>query len=294
MPPQTPQNINPQPAPQPVPQPASQPAPNQQFQQPAAPSYSFANQPPVADDSDKLEDLQKQIEELQETQTQLQEANQEPAAETRPTNWSEFEEYMENKIDSKLSEQEKAQLERTQESDKLQDEVDKYIDDSLNNLRQAGQLPPVANPADPNDQGVAAQKELVGYANYLGTANLNAVATELNQRHQRGERFDWQSNTWTGGEQKTDSFDFTANEQTTNNTMFNPTPPQPTPAPTPPIAPQPYPPAGYPPQPLPGAYAPVGSSSGVANVPGGAPSYQTISQAQDLDSLVQQWRAQQT
>lgn len=69
-------------------------------------------------------------------------------------------------------------------------QADSFIDQQITQLTTTGYLPQIGNPADPNDAGRAAQKELFAYALSLGTDNLLNVAPALHTMHQSGYYFD--------------------------------------------------------------------------------------------------------
>jgi hypothetical protein len=93
-------------------------------------------------------------------------------------------------VEQKLQEREQRQQEVNQEVESKQKQDQQWIDNTFNELRTAGYLPPVADPLNQGDAGKQAENELLGYAISLGTTNLQQVARELKFRHDAGYKFD--------------------------------------------------------------------------------------------------------
>lgn len=116
----------------------------------------------------------------------------------RPRSWSEMQkaiqETAEKIADQKLvaAQTQAQQVDAEARERNLQAQA--MIDQTENQLRQYGFLPPITNPVDPNDPGVAAQRELEHYAVSIKSNDLFATATTLKALHDSGMYFDTQSN----------------------------------------------------------------------------------------------------
>lgn len=75
-------------------------------------------------------------------------------------------------------------------------ELEKQIDDQLTNLERGGYLPPVHNPNDFNDPGVATRRELLAAASFMGTPELDKVALSLSELHKQNIAFNPQTKTY--------------------------------------------------------------------------------------------------
>lgn len=75
-------------------------------------------------------------------------------------------------------------------------ELEKQIDDQLTNLERGGYLPPVGNPNDYNDPGVATRRELLAAASHMGTPELDKVALTLSELHKQNIAFNPQTKTY--------------------------------------------------------------------------------------------------
>lgn len=95
-------------------------------------------------------------------------------------------------IDKAFQEREQQQQQTTQQVNQQEQQNQQYIDSTVNQLRQAGYLPPVANQFDINDQGKQAENELLGYALSIGSTDLVSAARELKFRHDAGFKYDYQ------------------------------------------------------------------------------------------------------
>lgn len=94
-------------------------------------------------------------------------------------------------VESKLQEAQQQNQTAQQQVQQQEQQNQQYIDSTVNQLRQAGYLPPVANQFDTNDLGKQAENELIGYAVYgLGSTDLAKAASELKFRHDAGYKFD--------------------------------------------------------------------------------------------------------
>lgn len=172
-----------------------------------------------------------------------------------------------------------------------------YIDNTVNQLRGAGYLPPVANPFDANDQGKLAENELLGYAISLGSTDLVGAARELKFRHDAGFKYDYQSKGFVQVNQP--------NQNDPNGNMFGNLPqtpdgqmpqqfPQQQPQFTPqgPVGPQnPYMQLQQPQYPA-GFNAPVSSGNSYQGTQGGVPALRNL-RGNSYDALVDQFNRTQ-
>lgn len=96
-------------------------------------------------------------------------------------------------VDAKFAEAAQQQEQTTQAVNQQEQQNQQYIDNTVNQLRQAGYLPAVTNQFDANDQGKQAENELLGYAISLGSTDLVGAARELKFRHDAGFKYDYAS-----------------------------------------------------------------------------------------------------
>lgn len=199
-----------------------------------------------------------------------------------------------DEIENKLKEREQAAQQATADAAQQEQQNQQQIDATLNQLRQAGYLPQVANQFDPNDAGKQAENELIGYAIYgLGTADLVKAAQELKFRHDSGFRFDHVNKQLVQMNQP----GLDPNAGMFGNLPANPDQPQPgqivqpqyPQAPPYPVGPQnPYMPQSYPP----GFNAPVSSGNSFQGTQGGVPTLRNI-RNNSYDGLVDQFNRTQ-
>lgn len=111
-----------------------------------------------------------------------------------PQNWADVDARIEARAQelfrnglTEIQSQQQAQAEAEQQA---LAQADAAIDQSLNQLRQTGYLPPVANPNDRDDAGKIAERELIAYTIAQGTDNLLATAPVLHALHQSGYYYD--------------------------------------------------------------------------------------------------------
>lgn len=96
-------------------------------------------------------------------------------------------------VDAKFAEAEQQREQNTNAVNQQEQQNQQYIDNTVNQLRQAGYLPAVTNQFDANDQGKLAENELLGYAISLGSTDLVSAARELKFRHDAGFKYDYAS-----------------------------------------------------------------------------------------------------
>lgn len=112
-----------------------------------------------------------------------------------PKSWTDVDTRAEEKarsiVEDTLAEREKAAKEASDAQANSAAEVDKYLDNQVEELTKANQLPAVTNDNDPNDPGKLAQRELYGFALSLGTADLKTSYNVLDTLHKSGKTFDF-------------------------------------------------------------------------------------------------------
>lgn len=246
-----------QPAPAPAPstydftmtgQPPSQPGAVPQPQQPQAPAFD-----PNAFKQEVINGVKEVLQggqQPQQPQQPVPQPNDQPQYFNKNyESWGSLEQDTKKLVADVVQEQigqlTQAQQEAQNQATQRDQQNQQAIDTTLNELRGAGFLPPVANKFDNNDPGLAAENELIGYAVTLGTTDLAKAAQELQFRHNAGFKFDYASK----------QFVQVGVQQPTGPSVFG----------TLPVSPdQPMPPSpmGYPQQPVPQAPmyppAPVG------------------------------------
>lgn len=196
-------------------------------------------------------------------------------------------------VNKAFAEREQQQTQTTQAVQQQEQQNQQYIDNTVNQLRTAGYLPPVTNQFDVNDQGKLAENELLGYAISLGSTDLVGAARELKFRHDAGFKYDYASKNFVQVNQP--------NQNDPNGNMFgnlpvtpdgqapqNFAPVQPM-APVQPVGPrnpymQPQYPAGF--------NAPVSSGNSFQGTQNGTPALRNI-RGSSYDSLVAQFNATQ-
>lgn len=196
-------------------------------------------------------------------------------------------------VDRAFQEREQQQQQTTTAVQQQEQQNQQYIDNTVNQLRSAGYLPPVANQFDANDQGKLAENELLGYAISLGSTDLVSAARELKFRHDAGFKYDYGSKGFVQVNQP--------NQNDPNGNMFGNLPVTPdgqmpqqfAPAQQPqfqqPVGPQnPYMQPQYPA----GFNAPVSSGNSYQGTQGGAPTQRNL-RGSSYDSLIAQFNATQ-
>lgn len=191
-------------------------------------------------------------------------------------------------IDKAFLEREQQQQQTTQQVNQQELQNQQYIDNTVNQLRSAGYLPPVTNQFDANDIGKQAENELLGYAISLGSTDLAGAARELKFRHDAGFKYDYASKGFVQVNQP--------NQNDPNGNMFGNLPAAPDGQPPQQFAPQqpqfqqavgpqnPYMQPQYPA----GFNAPVSSGNSYQGTQGGVPSQRNI-RSSSYDALVEQF-----
>jgi len=197
--------------------------------------------PQPAVDLDKLK--QDVVSELAETVRGMvpQAPAPEPTQEAkRYDDWGTVFEDVSQLVDKKLQEREQQSQQVDETVKQKSEENQKWIDDTLGQLRTSGYLPPVTNQFDNNDPGKAAENELLGYAIAMGTSNLGQAAQELKFRHDNGYRYDYNTRQFVSAKE--------TEAPTGQPDMFGSMGEQPQPAQPPAPVAQPYPqmPVAYP------------------------------------------------
>lgn len=293
-----------QPQPQPI-QPVQQPDPNLNFvPNPAAPLAPQPAAPLVPQPDPAIAQLQTDIGEIKTALGVLSapapSAPQVPPAQEPAKKYDEWGAVFEDTakqaadiVDQKLAEREQATQQTNQQLTEQETQNQQYIDNTVNQLRQAGYLPSITNQFDANDPGKQAENELLGYAVYgLGSTDLVKAAQELKFRHDAGYKYDYNAKNWVQVNQPTGD----PNSQMFGNLPQNPDQPQsfvPAPQnfmpPNQPVGPQnPYMAPQYPP----GFNAPVSSGSSYMGTQNGVPSLRNI-RGNSYDALVDQFNRSQ-
>jgi hypothetical protein len=119
----------------------------------------------------------------------------------QPKSWDDFPALVDQKAREIIAETVQKGTEEQQrmsaEQQRVQQSIDREIDNQLDGLTREKILPPINNARDPNDPGNVARKELLALGVKLETPNLDAVAREvLVPAHERGETFDPTTQTW--------------------------------------------------------------------------------------------------
>lgn len=156
-----------------------------------------------------LEERFKPVDEIQQTleqarQNQIEVERRRQAANPQPTwvpkSWDEIPAMVQSEasriaketIDARDKAEETARNRQSNE----ERELEKQIDDQLIKLERDGYLPPVSNPNDYNDPGVATRRELLGAASFMGTPELDKVAGTLAELHKRDIVFNSQTKSY--------------------------------------------------------------------------------------------------
>jgi len=148
-----------------------------------------------------VEDIQQTLEQARQNQQQLVERQQQQQqTQWQPKSWDELmkrsSDMAYERIDHELKEQRQAEDRARQLTAKEEADLEADIDRQLNALEKSGYLPPVGNPNDYNDPGVATRRELLGAASHMGTPELDKVADTLAQMHKSNMIFDPQTKTY--------------------------------------------------------------------------------------------------
>ncbi len=289
--------------------------PIQPIQPVQQPNFDFTQQPPagppapvapVAPTPDPtITQLQSDIGEIKTalgalTQPQ-QPAPQEPAQQEPAKKYDEWGAVFEDTakqtqdiIDKAFAEREQQQAQTTEQVQAQEQQNQTYIDNSINQLRQAGYLPPVTNQFDANDAGKQAENELLGYTISLGSTDLVNAAKELKFRHDAGFKYDYANKQFVQVNQP--------NQNDPNGNMFGNLPQTPDgQAPQPqqfaPVQPMGQAPVGpqnpYMPQQYPAGFnAPVSSGNSYQGTQGGTPALRQLRNS-SYDALVENFNRTQ-
>lgn len=215
-----------------------------------------------------------------------------PVEEKKYDQWGAVFEDVDKRVEAKLAEREQQAEAANQQVTEQEKKNQEYIDGTLNQLRQAGYVPPVVDQFNPNDPGKQAENELIGYAvHVLGSADLVKAAQELKFRHDAGFKFDYQTKQFIQVSQP--------NPNDPNAGMFGNLPQTPDqlppaqqfqqPYPQQPVGPQnPYMPKQYPA----GFNAPVSNGATYQGVQGQVPSLKAL-RNNSYDSLVENFNRTQ-
>lgn len=156
----------------------------------------------------QIEDRLKPVTEIQQTleqarqnqieaQRRQQQQNQ-PA--WTPKSWDEIPQMIQTeaeRIAKKTLDDRDAQARAIQDRENREEqELEAQIDRQIAALEQNGYIPRTVNPNDYNDPGVAAKRELLTYASYIGSPELSQVATQLAREHSRNQVWDSQTSSF--------------------------------------------------------------------------------------------------
>ncbi len=189
-------------------------------------------------------------------------------------------------INKKLEERDQQAQQASKQVTEQEQANQQYIEGTVNQLRQAGYLPPVANQFDLNDPGKQAENELLGYTISLGSTDLVSAAKELKFRHDAGFKYDYQNKQFVQVNQPSND----PNANMFGNLPQTPDGPKPQQFQAPqmpqgPVGPQnPYMAPQYPA----GFNAPVSSGNSYQGTQGGVPALRNIRNS-SYDSLVEQF-----
>lgn len=176
-----------QPAPGTVP--AQQPQPYQPQYQPYQPPAQQSDQPPAW--------AQELTQMLQQTQQQQQQGQQQGQQDWKPKTWNDVADRAREAAREVLTEQQQQEQNRKAQEEAQVNQIMAEIDNQINQLTFSGQMPPIVNNADPNDQGRAYRRELIGLANATGSTNMFQLNQNLIAAHRAGMIFDAQSGQFT-------------------------------------------------------------------------------------------------
>jgi multidrug efflux pump subunit AcrA (membrane-fusion protein) len=156
---------------------------------------------PIDDISDTLEKARQSQLEAAQRQQELQRQQQPDYV---PKTWEQVRQDAANdayqRMDTERKQREQQQTAEAQRQVNEEAQMEAEIDRALQALEQNGYLPPVYNPNDFNDPGVAARRELLGAASHMGTPELDKVADTLTQMHRSNMLFDTQTKTYISAE----------------------------------------------------------------------------------------------
>lgn len=178
-----------------------QPQPGQQPGQPAPYQPSYAPQAPQVPGTDPNQppawaiELAQMIQQNQQQPGSQQPGQQQPG--WKPRSWQDVEAHARDiarETAVSIREQEKTAEQQAQAaSDARVAQIQQDLEGQLQSMTFNGQMPAVMNGADPNDQGRAYRRELIGLAESLNTTNLYSVNEQLQNLHRAGYRYDPQT-----------------------------------------------------------------------------------------------------
>lgn len=145
-----------------------------------------------------VDSISQTLEEARKAQAEAQQRQQQQNSQTyQPKTWDQVRQDAANDAYERMRqerEQERQQEERTRQLTAQEEaELEGDIDRQLATLEKNGYLPPVGNPNDFNDPGVATRRELLQYAKYTGSPELVPLAESLSQLHKNNMVFDAQT-----------------------------------------------------------------------------------------------------
>ena len=108
----------------------------------------------------------------------------------KPKSWDEVVDKSREAAQEVIQSAEQQRQAQAQAEESRVQEIVQELDNQLNQLGMSGQIPPIVNPADNNDQGRAYRRELLGLANATGSTNLYQLNQNLLAAHQAGTIFD--------------------------------------------------------------------------------------------------------
>jgi multidrug efflux pump subunit AcrA (membrane-fusion protein) len=147
---------------------------------------------PVNDIQATLEQARKNQAEAQERQRQAEAAKGQQG--WKPSTWDDIPALVDKRAgeiaQKTLEARDQAIQQREQKRLDEEAELERQLDNSLIQLERSGYLPPVGNPNDYNDPGVAARRELMSAAEHMSTMELDKVADTLSELHRNNMVFD--------------------------------------------------------------------------------------------------------
>lgn len=145
-----------------------------------------------------VDTISQTLEEARKAQAEAQQRQQQQDPQVyQPKSWEQIRQDAANDAYERMKQeqtQREQQEQRTRElSAQEEAELEGDIDRQLSQLEKNGYLPPVGNPNDFNDPGVATRRELLQYAKYTGSPELIPLADSLAQLHKNNMVFDAQT-----------------------------------------------------------------------------------------------------
>lgn len=271
------------------PQPYQQPMQSVDFTQPPAPQPAPVQPQPLQPQAPQFDPDQFKreiVDELKNAITPQQPTtdNTQDQPQKKYDDWDTVFADVDARVEQKLQEQHQQQEAVNQQLTEQEKQNQRIIDESLNSLRTAGYLPPVADPFNQTDPGKQAEFELIGYALSLGATDLTKAAQELKFRHDAGFKFDYNNKQFVRTQQPQDNSFFGNPNQQSQAPMQQMQPQQQ--YVQQPVGPQnPYMGGQSQPQYPAGFNAPVSNGNGYIGAPGQIPSTKVLRNA-SYDDLV--------